>query len=810
MKKILKLIILLSAATFTASCAKDIVDLTGDIQGTVKEDDGGKLLENCRVALSPGGKSTWTDANGAFAFEGLEAGTYTLSFGKSGYIDATQEVSVTTGQITRANIYMKLLSATTGTISGTIKDNANGQLISNCNVSISPGGASVTSSSSGTYEFSDLAPGSYSLTFSKAGYEDANTTVTVKAGKNSTADVLIKAKSAFALSENGYDFGDMEVSKTFYFFNNSDESTSYTISNVPAWLSFNKTNGAVAASGNEAVTATVNRSSVSVGAYNQNVTISYSGKTHGTVSLSIKMQKVVLSPPAVSIVRTAENIKQTSFDISGNITATGGSEVTNYGHCWNTAGNPTINDSKTDLGTTSAICSFKSTAENLNTYTTYYVRAYAKNTQGISYSEQVAVTTQDVASDKWDGNIASSFDGGSGTNVDPYLVRTGGQLLLMKNYSSKYFKLVGNIDLDNNNWLPFDFSGSLDGAGYSVSNLKISRSDNNQGIFATLTGTVKQLTVRGVDIQAGSSNNIGAIAGILRSKGAISNCKVIMANNSVIKGNSCVGGIVGTMGNMYDSYGVNLTGCEVSSSTTSNVIMGSSKVGGIVGFIGYCLYRITIEKCHVSANICGGTLVGGVCGAGEPYSVYITNCSHYGSVGGESKVGGIYGGYSRTMSSSAIVITCCKADAKISVSDDYAGGIYGYAEGGIRVYACYSTGAMTCDNGGAKYIGGVGGFTDFDYSAQQVLCYSTVTSSHSNFGGLCGYSDLRAQDCASVVADKNERLTNCNTSCSDIAGYLKACYSEYASNYDFNSSWTWTGTVGGSSKSVKCPKLSWE
>ena len=140
MKKIQILAIVFSVAVFTASCAKDIVDLTGDIQGTVKDDDGGKLLENCRVALSPGGKSASTDANGAFSFEDLEARTYTLSFSKSGYVDVTQEVSVTTGQTTRVNIYMKLPLATTGKISGTIKDYANGQLISNCNVSSSPGG----------------------------------------------------------------------------------------------------------------------------------------------------------------------------------------------------------------------------------------------------------------------------------------------------------------------------------------------------------------------------------------------------------------------------------------------------------------------------------------------------------------------------------------------------------------------------------------------------------------------------------------------------------------------------------------------
>lgn len=35
-------------------------------------------------------------------------------------------------------------------------------------------------------------------------------------------------------------------------------------------------------------------------------------------------------------------------------------------------------------------------------------------------------------------------------------------------------------------------------------------------------------------------------------------------------------------------------------------------------------------------------------------------------------------------------------------------------------------------------------------------------------------------------------------------------YSEYAKYYNFNSSWTWSGTINGKSVSVSCPKLAWE
>ena len=146
MKKFLKQTIAFCMGVILTSCAKDIVDLTGDIQGTVKDYATGQLLSSCNVSLSPGGKSTSTDANGSFSFENLVADTYTLTFGKSGYNNETQDVSVVTGETTRVSVSLKLPSATTGSVSGVIKDYTNGQLISNCNVSLSPGGKSKTSS----------------------------------------------------------------------------------------------------------------------------------------------------------------------------------------------------------------------------------------------------------------------------------------------------------------------------------------------------------------------------------------------------------------------------------------------------------------------------------------------------------------------------------------------------------------------------------------------------------------------------------------------------------------------------------------
>jgi len=63
----------------------------------------------------------------------------------------------------------------------------------------------------------------------------------------------------------------------------------------------------------------------------------------------------------------------------------GGRQVTERGICWSTRQNPTINDYKKADGLTGT-GSFTCTMDNLQPGTTYYVKAYAVNSAGISYS----------------------------------------------------------------------------------------------------------------------------------------------------------------------------------------------------------------------------------------------------------------------------------------------------------------------------------------------------------------------------------------------------------------------------------------
>jgi uncharacterized protein (TIGR02145 family) len=81
----------------------------------------------------------------------------------------------------------------------------------------------------------------------------------------------------------------------------------------------------------------------------------------------------------------------------GSIISSGGGQITAKGVCWSTSQNPVITaDSKTSNGTGTA--SFTSNLTLLTPNTTYYVRAYASNTIGTGYGNEVSFKTRQCPS----------------------------------------------------------------------------------------------------------------------------------------------------------------------------------------------------------------------------------------------------------------------------------------------------------------------------------------------------------------------------------------------------------------------------
>jgi hypothetical protein len=93
---------------------------------------------------------------------------------------------------------------------------------------------------------------------------------------------------------------------------------------------------------------------------------------------------------------TAGSITASGATIStSNVTADGGSAITERGVVYNTAASPTTSNTKvTAAGTTG---NFNSTLTGLAASTTYYVRAYATNSVGTTYGSDVSFTTSAAA-----------------------------------------------------------------------------------------------------------------------------------------------------------------------------------------------------------------------------------------------------------------------------------------------------------------------------------------------------------------------------------------------------------------------------
>ena len=84
-------------------------------------------------------------------------------------------------------------------------------------------------------------------------------------------------------------------------------------------------------------------------------------------------------------------ITETTAVAGGNVTADGGASVTERGVVYGTSENPTVENSKVVGG--SGTGTFTCNLTDLQPNTKYYVRAYAVNSQGTAYGEQVSFTT---------------------------------------------------------------------------------------------------------------------------------------------------------------------------------------------------------------------------------------------------------------------------------------------------------------------------------------------------------------------------------------------------------------------------------
>jgi len=404
---------------------------------------------------------------------------------------------------------------------------------------------------------------------------------------------------------------------------------------------------------------------------------------------------------------TASSITGNSAVSGGNIL--GGSNIISRGVCWSTSTNPTLSNFYSDEEPGAGI--YSSTLTYLVGTTEYFYRAYATNSLGTIYGNELSFTTT---------------MGGDGSVNDPYQIRTLSDLQWISTHSgswNSYFIQVTDIDASStSNWnggVGFSpigndsntFTGNYDGQDFSIDGLFINRSSTGYvGLFGKISGAeIKNLDIANLNITgwfaAGSlvgnleNSNIescnvtgvisfeqssGGLIGTATGSSTITNCSAVCD----ITGTELNGGLIGTIGD-----DVIISRCFSSGSIANS----GPRAGGLVG-----RSTGTINNSYSTSNVSGSHTVGGLVGS-HYYGSRIRKCYSAGSVIGTINEGGLVGiAYPSTSCSNSLW--------------DYEASGVSYSEKGIGKSTSEMQTASTFTNVGWDFAGETANGTD-DYWA---------------------------------------------------------------------------------------------
>lgn len=247
----------------------------------------------------------------------------------------------------------------------------------------------------------------------------------------------------------------------------------------------------------------------------------------------------------------------------------------------------------------------------------------------------------------------------------------------------------------------FGFSGVLDGRGYTIRNLSVSKKERGGvGLFGVLAppGVVMNLNLQSVSVEGRAG--VGSIVG--SNFGTVYNCRA----NGSIEGGMAIGGLVGgSSGLVFDSWFAgrvvgkqavgglvgDMTGAVYQSSSSVEV----SGVRGIGGLVGLNTFGSVLDS-YADAAVKGGNDIGGLVGVNTDAKV--RNSYAIGSVAGESNnIGGLVGFNSQSSVRNSYAVTDVSGA-------DAIGGLVGHNNGVIE--NSFATGSVS----GSGQIGALVGF----------------------------------------------------------------------------------------------------
>ncbi len=323
-------------------------------------------------------------------------------------------------------------------------------------------------------------------------------------------------------------------------------------------------------------------------------------------------------------------------------------------------------------------------------------------------------------------NTSGCVDGG-GTNIcSGYeLVRNISLAAYADNEGGKGWQPLGHDT--NNNELECHgdaFSGIFEGNGWTISDLNISRSDEDcVGLFGHIAGNSE---IRNLTLSA----------------------------ESVI-GRSRVGGLVGD-GEDARIHSSSVVVAEVSGDNTN--------VGGLVG-VGP-LANIT-SSAVVVGEVSGSSSVGGLVGWGDSARVY-SSLVVAGSVSGDNRIGGLVGrGDSARIHSSSVVVDEVRGKGSALIS--HVGGLVGQGQL-ARIHS--SSVVMAEVSGGLSGVGGLVGVGPLANITSSAVVMGEVSGGLSGVGGLVGsFVDGKVAYSYVVSGNKVAMLAGGGTGASGVASY---------------------------------------
>lgn len=386
------------------------------------------------------------------------------------------------------------------------------------------------------------------------------------------------------------------------------------------------------------------------------------------------------------------------------------------------------------------------------------------------------------------------------------------------NFTNKIVQLGADIDLGYLEWKPigserYKFSGTFDGMGHTISNLRIGATDENcVGLFANSTGKISNLTIDNATIYvSGIRNYVGILCGYTTAD--ISNVTVdgyVDAKNS-----NYVGGIAG------------VCSAQLTNLSSDTDIVAVSKIGGIAGYsaVGTSMLRTLKNYGDIVSN--NGNQVGGIIGdlsaSGTVYfenldnygtitanehtggivglfqcsgNFNIESCTNYADIKGSAEVGGLFGYFRRYNTSDTVIAQKAVNHGNVSGTGHWVGGIFGrfWSIGTTKLLEMTNYGNIT---GGDESTGGIAGHVDFvNVTLENLTNEGNVTGPDVHVGGIFGY----VEECTDMQVSYVKNFGNINgtSRVSGIFGYVKGVGTPNISNVENSGNVTATGErVGG-------------